>query len=282
MSAADKKGSRITGLALLVAALALLVLVYLGWQETEDAAPRPGALTEEPSRSAPTPTQGESDDEAARASSGPAKETPPSEDLSGAGETPDPQAHEVLAEMREVWECYTAADCSLGEESDPRAEYFEADRRLAAGMRTLIAQHRANRISDPELADAAHEVLQYESGRARAAAIEALGELPPAEEHLDALVTTLDQHHDEKLFELALPELQRYAEQGRREQVDAFLQSNLRAGAHFPARTIARELGPFLTPENVADYRALASELPQDSRRTELLRETLDAYQGTE
>lgn len=279
MSAADRKGLRITGLALLVAALALLVLVYLGWQESEDAATGPGALTEETSPSPPAPTQGAADDNPPE----PATGTPPSEDLSGAGETPtDPQTHEVLAEMREVWECYTAADCSLGQESDPRAEYFEADRRLAAGMRTLIAQHRANRISDPELADAVHVALQYESGRARAAAIEALGELPPAEEHLDALVATLDQHHDEKLFELALPELQRYAEQGRHEQVDAFLQSNLRAGAHFPARTIARELGPFLTPQNVADYRKLAAELPQDSRRAELLRETLDAYQGAD
>ncbi len=74
--------------------------------------------------------------------------------------------------------------------------------------------------------------------------------------------------------------MQHYAAAGHRDEVDAFLQSNLRSGAHFPARTIARELEPFLTPDNVARYRELAKALPRDSRRAALM-ETLAAYENT-
>lgn len=188
------------------------------------------------------------------------------------------QAHEIRADMRRAWDCYESPHCRLGEDQDPRAEYFEAGERIATGMRALIQQHRAHRISDVELAEAAHQVLAYDSGRARAVAIQALRQLPPTHEHLDALIHALDQHHDEKLFELAMPEFKRYAEQGYGAEVDAFLQSNLRSGAHFPARTIARELGPFLTADNIEAYQELARDLPPDSPRAKLLQKTLETY----
>lgn len=281
MSPGENKGSGMRRWVLLALGLALVVFVYAAWQqsdtgEDEDAAPATAQEERAPANEGPEPAPEEQAPPPPDTENS-ARETADSPDAAEAGDGP---AHEILAEMRETWACYEAADCTLGEDTDPRAEYFEADKRLGAGMQSLIDQHRAHRIGDAELADAAHEVLGYDSGRARAAAIEALGELPPADEHLEALVTTLDQHHDEKLFEIALPELQRYAEQGRREDVDTFLQSNLRSGAHFAARTIARELEPFLTPENVDEYRKLAEDLPEDDRRTALLRESLNAYEA--
>ena len=285
MPRADRKKARARGLTLFVVGVAVLVLVYAGWQRSgprEDGDSKPDAAMEETRPAEPTPSGSPRAADAEAESTKPPDDAPsPAEPLLE-GQAQDLQRHEILAEMRDVWECYKVADCTLGEDTDPRAEYFEAGERLAAGMRMIIEQHRAHRIGDFELAEAAHEALQYDSGPVRAAAIEALGELPPADEHLGALVTALDQHHDEKLFEIALPELQRYAESGRREAVDAFLQSNLRSGAHFAARTIARELGPFLTPENVTSYRDLVEELPEDSRRAALLMETLSEFEETE
>lgn len=278
MSPAEGRKGRTRPLLLLFAAAALIVLGYVVWQGTERGeGADPGQVPSPPA--APATRETRPDRDAAGDSPAPGEARPAPGESPRDGQPPVPQAHEILAEMRELWECYAAADCSVGEDTDPRAEYFATGERLADGMRTLVEQHRRHDIGDAELAAAAHEVLQYDSGPARAAAIEALGELPPADEHLNALVTVLDQHHDEKLFVLALPELQRYAEGGRRAEVDAFLQSNLRSGAHFPARTIARELGPFLIPENVAGYRALLEALPADSRRARLLRETLREYE---
>jgi hypothetical protein len=278
MSPTERKrsGRRRVVLPLAGAALALAVVAYLGWQPSERAGFEPPASDRPAEPAGGTRTTEAPAPPTAREP--PATAEQPSGERLQAREPVDAQPHEILAAMRNTWECYVAADCSVGEEGDPRAEYFAADRQLAAGMRTLIEQHRAGHIGDVELAAAAREALGYDSGRARAAAIEALDALPPADEHLDTLIGTLDQHHDEKLFELALPQLRRYAESGHRETVDAFLQSNLRSGAHFPARTIARELGPFLTAENIASYRALADDLPEESRHAELLRQTLRAY----
>ncbi|QKT03581.1 hypothetical protein HUS23_07040 [Ectothiorhodospiraceae bacterium 2226] len=282
MSPAKERGSRrlIIGLGVAVVVLGLLYAGWQAWGPRDDGAPDEAARTEtvRPADRPPDGPQQEVD---------PTREAPPFEDAAPAEEADEIawdalQAHEVLAHMRAVWECYANADCTLGADTDPRAEYFEAGERLAAAMRALNEQHRDHRISDPELAAAALEVLAYDSGPARAEAIQALRALPPSDAHLDALLTTLDQHHDEKLFELALPDLQRYAEQGRRDEVDEFLQSNLRRGAQFPARTIARQLGPFLTPENIAEYRALAEELPEDSRHRALLMETLAEYEGSD
>jgi len=255
----------------------LALLAYGVWPDSNsnpDEAPIRGATP------SPSPERPDNQREAKRAA--PVQTEPqggkePSADERSENDTPDPP-HKILAEMRRAWDCYQSPDCRLGEDQDPKAEYFEAGGRIAAGMRSLIEQHEMHRIGDAELARAAYQVLTYDSGRARAAAIEALRRLPPADEHLEALTKALDQHHDEKLFELAMPELKRYAEQGHRAEVDAFLQSNLRTGAHFPARTIARELEPFLTPDNIDTYRKLARELPPESRRTKLLQKTLESY----
>jgi hypothetical protein len=270
-----------------LAAGALLLLVFVGWDRSpsddvryEPAPEVPAASTGPEATGAPGDAGQSTEAQPPSSETATAADPPPHilEEL-GAGSEPETAGHEILAEMRRAWECYEAPGCVLGEERDPRAEYFEAGERVAQGMRALTEQHRAHRISDVELADAAHEVLGYESGRARAAAIEALGELPPSAVHLDALIDTLDRHHDERLFELALAELERYVDRGHRAEIDEFLQSNLRFGAHFPARTIARELGPFLSPENVVEYRRLAEELPAQDRRAELLKETLEAYE---
>jgi len=259
-----------------VAAGALAVLAYGLWQGF-GGEPEPGAAGGPPEGSPAKETSGPPDD--GQQTDTRAETGPPKTDEPVAPETPaEKQAHEILAEMRQTWDCYQSPQCRLGDAGDPRAEYFEAGRRIAAGMRALIRQHRNHRIGDEQLGRAAHQVLAYDSGRARAAAIEALGRLPAVGEHLDALTRALDQHHDEKLFALAMPELKRYAERGHRAEVDAFLQSNLRFGAHFPARTIARELGPLLTPDNIGAYEELARELPPDTPRAEALRQTLETY----
>lgn len=188
----------------------------------------------------------------------------------------DEDAATVLGQMRDTRDCYQAPDCTVGDEADPRAEYFEAGNRVAEGMRAMIERHQAGEITDEQLSDTALEFLEMESGRTRAAAIEALNRLPPQRRHLDALVDVLDQHHDEELFRLAITELERHAEAGHREEVDAFLQENLRRGARFPARTIAAHLGPFLTEDNRAAYQRLLENMPADSERASLLREALE------
>lgn len=270
-----KRLSGLSWLILILAAAALLALAYGLWKTSERraaeaSAPEPVQSTA-PERTEPTVGSVESEK---RPVAGQATPAPQSENPYGV----DTPAHEILAGMRDAWECYASSSCRLGADNDPRAEYFEADRRIAVGMRTLTARYRAGQIGQAELSAAALEVLEYDGGRARAAAIGALGQLPPTPEHLNALFRALDQHHDEKLFEIALDEFERYAEAGYGAEVDAFLQSNLLTGAAFPARTIARELGRFLTPANEAAYRQVAEQLPPGSRRAELARQALDAY----
>ena len=182
----------------------------------------------------------------------------------------------TLAGMRETRTCYESRDCSVGDQADPRAEYFAAGNRVAEGMRSLTTAHKAGELSDEGLSQAALEFLEMESGRVRAAAIEALGRVPAEPAHLDALFDVLEQHHDEKLFELALAEFERHAQAGRHQEVDAFLQENLRRGARFPARVIAANLGPFLTGDNRDAWAQLLQDLPEDSERAARLKKALE------
>ncbi len=270
-----------------LAAAVLAVLIYAGWHlsGTGEAEQEPPAAGADSAPAGPASVKArppaEPEDGGAGAEPLPRKDPdlPAADDAPAA---PDAETAAILLEMRETRDCFLAPDCTVGANEDPRAEYFEAGDRIAAGVRSLIERHRAGAMDSAVLADIVDEFMEVESGRTRAAAIEAMGELPPAEARLETLLTTLDQHHDEKLFELALAEFQRYSEPERRARVDAFLQSNLRHGAHNPARAIARNLGPFLDDGNIAAYREIADELPADSRRAELLRESLDAYEGGE
>ncbi len=255
---------------IMVVALVLSVVLFVGWLAWQSAG------FEEPVDTAAAPETAEKTAErTAEETFGPE----PAEKLSAPEHPPngeqDPDPEKVLAEMRRVRDCYEHPDCVVGEDTDPRAEYFEAGQRVADGLHALMRAHEAGRLRDGELTRAAREFLEMESGRGRAAAIEALGRVPPSPEHLDALFATLDQHHDEKLFELAMEEFRRYQAIGYRDRIDDFLIANLRTGARFATRAIAENLDAFITPDNEHRYRALLEELQEDSWRAELLKGAL-------
>lgn len=247
---------------MLVALSAILVLAALLWLALDSAGPEnesgtasPEAMDEE----APEPPAADADPEPATTS----------------GNHREEDTAKALKRMRDARDCLEKSDCVLGDPADPRAEHFEAGKRVAAGMAELIEAHKAGALRDAELARIAREFLAFDSGRGRAAALRALNRVPPGSQNLDAITSALDQHHDEALFELALEQFPRYVDAGYGREIDDFLLSNLRNGARYPARTIAEHLDTFITPENKHRYRDLAAELPEDSWRAELLQQAL-------
>lgn len=183
----------------------------------------------------------------------------------------------LLAAMRDARDCYQASDCKVDAEG-PRDPYYRAGQVVAEGLAELRARHRAGALGDDDLAAAAREFMAFDNPHARAEALAALGQVPPDPRNLDRILEALDGHYAARLFEPALEEFQRYASDAARQRIEAFLASNLRTGAHRSAEAIARNLGSFLRPDNVDDFRAIAEALPDDSRRARLIRDALDEY----
>lgn len=193
------------------------------------------------------------------------------------GQESEPAAEAVLEDMREARDCYRDPDCEIDADG-PRQHWYEAGKAVAEGLRELRRRHRAGELSDARLAAAAREFMAFDNPHAQEAALEAMSEVPPDPRNLDAVLDALDQKHTPRLFEAALAQFRRYDGEKARERIDGFLQSNLRTGAHHAAETIARGLTPFLDPDNVDEFEAIADELPEDSRRAELIRGAIDEY----
>lgn len=184
----------------------------------------------------------------------------------------------ILADMRDARDCYHDPECHRGDGNDPRGHYYQAGQAVAAGLHELRARHGAGEIVDAELARAAREFMAFDNPHARTEALAAFGEVPPDPRNLDAITDALDQHHAAQLFEPALEEFRRYDSDEAHRRIDAFLQSNLRTGAHRSAETIARGLTPFLRTDNLDEFAAIADELRSDSRRAQLIRDAIKAY----
>lgn len=252
---------------LAVGAAALAAAVYLGSCGTPSA-PQPRERTE----AEQAPSAGA---RRAEPAGEPHDAGPDGPDGSAGGGEPSTEA--VLARMRAARDCYRSPDCRI-EGDDPRERYYRAGKAVAEGLRELQARHAAGEVGDAKLGAAAREFMAFDNPHAREAALDALSEVPPDPRNLEAIIEALDQHYAARLFEPALEEFQRYSGDEARERIDRFLQSNLRTGAHRSAETIARELTPFLGPDNVDDYEAIAAELDGDSRRAELIRRAIDEY----
>lgn len=252
----------------LAGVLALAAAVYVGSCGTRRAPPpEPGAESAsttpaaEPEASAETASPDDSDTGTA----------------TNKDKNAEPPTEAVLESMREARDCYQDPDCNI-DADDPRQHYYEAGKAVAEGLRELRARHRAGELSDAELAAAAREFMAFDNPHARSESLAAMSQVPPDPRNLDTIIDALDQKHTPRLFEAALHELRRYHGEKARERIEGFLQSNLRTGAHHAAETIARGLTPFLDPDNVDDFEAIADELPDESRRAELIRNAIDEY----
>jgi hypothetical protein len=262
------RGSRLWPTLAAAAALVLGLVLYLGSCATRDEAAHEQRHV---SSSAGETADTEQPAWVATQESGSRRED------ASAGEVAAPTAETVLAQMREARDCYQDPNCHI-DDAGPRDHYYRAGKAVAEGLRELRARHRAGALGDAKLAAAAREFIGFDNPHTQSEALAAFAQIAPSPGHLAAITKALDGSAAARLFEPALAEFERYDSPTARRRIEAFLQSNLRTGAHRSAQTIARNLIPFLTSDNVDTFAAIADELRAGSRRAELIRSAIDEF----
>jgi len=186
-----------------------------------------------------------------------------------------PTTRNLLSELQDYQECYFRSDC-VTPESDARAAHFFVAQQITDRLDRLVALTHQQTTSDDEFVEIAKQFLSFPDGRVQEQALVLMGSMPPKDGGAQAIMSALRDHHDARLFELAMVELQRYPNDYR--ATDDFLIETLRTGGHYVSQVVARQLLPVLREDNIERYEQTAAELPPNTAKARYLKQVLNEY----
>lgn len=186
-----------------------------------------------------------------------------------------PTTRNLLNELKDYRECYFRTDC-VTPESDARAAHFFVAQQITERLDRLVALTRQQTASNAELVEMAKQLLSFPDGRVQEQALLLMGSMPPRDGNAQAIMRALRDHHDARLFELAMVELQRYPNNYR--ATDDFLIETLKTGGHYASQVVARQLLPMLRDDNIERYEQTATELPPNTAKARYLKQVLNEY----
>ncbi len=186
-----------------------------------------------------------------------------------------PTTRNLLNELKDYQECYFRSDC-VTPESDARAAHFFVAQQITERLDRLTALTRQQTVSNEELVEIAKQFLSFPDGRVQEQSLVLMGSMPPRDGNAQAIMSALRNHHDARLFELAMVELPRYPNDYR--ATDDFLIETLKTGGHYASQVVARQLLPVLREDNIERYEQTAAELPSNTAKARYLKQVLNEY----
>lgn len=181
----------------------------------------------------------------------------------------------LFIELADYERCYLQTDC-VTPESDARAAHFFVVQEISERLDQLVALTRQVQTDSSRFIETARQFLVFPDGRVQAQALILMGSMPPVKGNARAVINALKNHHDARLFELAMVELQRYPNDYR--MTDDFLIDTLKTGGHYASQTVARKLLPILRENNIERYEKTATELPPNTAKARYLKQVLNEY----
>lgn len=195
--------------------------------------------------------------------------------------TPNNAAGQLLSLEQEL---QTWRNCALGRgnpcgipETDPKAPFFAATRRIEEALirsQSILASHPQMEDQGRAMAEA---FLDYPEGSIQSRALQILASLPPSLSSFEAIKENLPEIYDEHVVAKALQQLARYPQ--RHDELTSMLADMIQTGGHFAAIKTTQNLGPFLNPNNIHEFRQILSALPQDSVYHRELEKVLSLYE---
>lgn len=186
-----------------------------------------------------------------------------------------PTTKSLLSELKDYQECYLRTDC-VTPESDARAAHFFVAQQITERLDRLVALTRQQTANNDEFVEIAKQFLSFPDGRVQEQALLLMGSMPPRDGNAQAIMSALRDHHDARLFELAMVELQRYPNDYH--ATDDFLIETLKTGGHYASQVVARQLLPVLRDDNIERYEQTATELPPNTAKARYLKQVLNEY----
>lgn len=195
---------------------------------------------------------------------------------SATSKAPALQMQTVIQQLARLAHCEQDHSCPPESKTDPYAADFARNQQMQA----LLAQ-LTQTASQPAASSALHRVaieyLHWPDGHVQSAALTLLSALPPEHGNVAIITQALQQSFDAPLMRQALQELTRYPEQ--KKELQPFLSQVMQTGSFYAAQEVAKRLLPFMTPETVASYQTLLSQLDPQSTKAQMLAATLKEYQ---
>ncbi len=170
--------------------------------------------------------------------------------------------------LHELLNCHKTSTCPV-DNSDSRASDLLLGQQITAKLDEYIELSLNNDYFDEESAQIVNEFIANRDGYVQESALNLMSAMAPNITNAQALLTALSTSYDAKIMKQAIKELQRYPELSS--QIDKLYQQSLQTGSFYVAQEIALNILPQLTSSNIAQYEAIARNLPQNSKRADAL-----------
>ena len=170
--------------------------------------------------------------------------------------------------------CYSENTCGF-EEKDSHSAHFETVGKIIDLLGNLPVD-----LSPREKHQLVREFIAFPDPQVQAAALRLAASLPAESMTVAAVIAALRDTTSEDNFLLALPILNDWKKLGLDSGLDNMLMDTLRVGGIFAAQTVAENILPLLTRDNLSSYKNLLAEMP-DSRRKIALRNALSEFESS-
>jgi len=169
--------------------------------------------------------------------------------------------------------CYSENSCGFAE-TDSRSAHFEA-----VGIITNLLNNLPADLSHREKHQLVREFIAFPDPQVQAAALQLAATLPADSLTVAATIAALRDSSSEENFLMALPILATWKKLGLDSGLDTMLIDTLRVGGVFAAQSVADNILPLLTRDNLSLYRNLLVEMPE-GRRKKALRSALSEFEN--
>jgi hypothetical protein len=193
-------------------------------------------------------------------------------------ETDTIRINNLISSLKQLLECSRGSNCPDLEDSDPRAAFFDLGRRIKNQLGELNNLYLENKISDDQLREIASDYMQYQDGHVQEKVLSILSTLEPTAETLNTILSSVKTGYDKKIIKMVMVEFLRYPDSQSRSNINVFLVETLTSGSHYVAQSVAQNIIPLLTTDNISIFEETLTSLPPNTKKYKLLKGSIEEF----